>query len=532
MGNNNLFKYIFAAVIVIMVSYIIYLFVSKQSNEIITEVDQTSTTSTIHTDLRFAIASIDTFNPILTNNRNVLELTKIVYDPLVTLDSNYKPEYCLAEDVIKVDDVTYVIKVKRGIVFENNLPLNAYDVQYTIDLIKRGDIFSTYKENVKNIIGVAVPDEDPYQITINLSEPTPFFDYYLTFPIMSKTYYEGEDFASSLKVPVSTGMFKVIDYSSNMIKLAPNELYWNRENKKPMATEIAINLYDNIGEVYSAFKNGELDALVIKITNVEDYIGNLGYKKIEFKARNYDYLAINTQSDILSDAAVRRAISLLIDRNNVVATSLGKGYVASNFSLDMGSWLYTKDLTIESNSEEAFNILVNDGWTRTTNSWTKRIDGRTKRLEFSMVVNNNDEARMAAAETIKEQLSRAGIFVDLRIVNPDQYNYILSNKEFDTAIAGMRLGFSPSVRSFFGENNLANYYNDEVNNILNTVENTKDDGILHENYNRLFDIYMQDVPYIGLYRNTEIIVYNQNLVSNMTANSFNIFHNIEKWYRQ
>ena len=32
--------------------------------------------------------------------------------------------------------------------------------------------------------------------------------------------------------------------------------------------------------------------------------------------------------------------------------------------------------------------------------------------------------------------------------------------------------------------------------------------------------------------NTEVVVSNQNLVSNMTANCHNIYHNIEKWYRQ
>ena len=532
MGNNNLFKYIFTAVIIIMISYILYLFASKRSGEIVTEVDQTSTTSTIQTDLRFAIAQIDTFNPIVTNNRNVIEVSKLIYDPLVTLNENYKPEYCLAEDVVKIDDLTYVIKIKRGIVWENNTPVTGYDVQYTIDLLKRGDINSTYKDNVKNIIGLAVPDEDINQITINLSQPTPFFEYYLTFPIMCRDYYADEDIVYSSKVPIGTGMFKVVDYSVNAIKLQPNELYWNREAKKPMATEITINLYETIGEVYSAFKNGEIDALTIKINNVEEYIGNLGYKKIEYKSRDYDFMAINTQSEILSEKAVRQALSLLIDRNNIVATRLGKGYVASNFSLDMGNWLYTKDLTIEPNSEEAYNILVNNGWTRSTNAWVKRIDGRTKRLEFNIVVNNNDEARVAAAEALEEQLSRAGIKVYLNIVGPDQYNYLLSNRQYDAAIAGIRVGYAPDLRTFFGDNNLANFYNEELLNILNTVENTKDENILHENYNRLYDIYMDEAPYIGLYRNTEIIVYNQNLVSNMTANSFNKFHNIEKWYRQ
>ena len=33
-------------------------------------------------------------------------------------------------------------------------------------------------------------------------------------------------------------------------------------------------------------------------------------------------------------------------------------------------------------------------------------------------------------------------------------------------------------------------------------------------------------------RETDVIVYNQGLVGNITANAFNIYYNIEKWYRQ
>jgi len=68
--------------------------------------------------------------------------------------------------------------------------------------------------------------------------------------------------------------------------------------------------------------------------------------------------------------------------------------------------------------------------------------------------------------------------------------------------------------------------------ILNEVNNTSDENVLHEKYNRIYDIYLEEAPYIGLYRNTRIIVYNQKLIGNISPNLFNIYYNIEKWYRQ
>ena len=528
MDSNNLFKYIFALVVVILIGYTIFVIAHNKSNSINNELDQTSTLTNIKTDLRFAIAELDTINPIISHNRNVQEITKIIYDPLVTLNENYKLEYCLAEEIAKTDDVTYIIKLKKGILWEDDSNFTASDVLFTIDRIKENN--SIYSENLKYVIGVDIIDSTTLKIT--LSEPVDFFEYNLTFPIMCEKYYEGEDFATTLRVPIGTGMFKITEYSSNVIKLSPNENYWNI-NKKPMATEISINLYGTIGEAYGAFKNGEIDVLSVKSNNIEEYIGTLGYKKIEYKARDYDFLVLNTDGTIFSDVNIRKAISLMIDKNSLLASCFDRGgHVVSNFSLDMGAWVYNKDLNVDVDTERAFQILTDDGWDRTTNSWQKKYDGRNQRLSFSITVNSNNNTRVAVAENIKEQLSRYSIPVEIRYLSNESYNNTINDRNFECAITGIRLGFSPSLTTFFGENNIANYYNEEVNEIMNIVKNTNDEGLIIEKYNRLYDIYLDEVPYIGLYRNTEMVIYSQGLVSNMMPNCFNIYHNIDKWYRQ
>lgn len=527
-NNNNIFKYIFAIVVVFLVAYTLYVIFQSKADNSDTNLDQTSTLSNIQTDLRLSIAQIDTINPLLTNNRNVQEITKIIYDPLVTLNENYKLEYCLAEEIAKSDDLNYVVKLRSGVVWENNANFTVDDVIYTIELIQNG-VSPIYSENLRKIESVEAIDSNT--LKIKLIEPEPFFEYNLTFPIMCKSYYEGEDFVSSQKAPIGTGMFKIVEYSSNVIKLVPNGNYWNT-NRKPMATEININLYNSIGECYSAFKNGEIDILSVKINDVENYIGNLGYNKIEYKSREYDFLAFNTQNELLSDPIVRKAISLSIDKNNIVATCLGKGYTPSNFSLDMGNWLYTKDLNISTDTEQAAQLLINNGWERTSNSWIKRTDGKTLRLEFSLTVNTNNQSRVNVAENIKNQLANLGIPVSINYLSADNYNEAIGNRNFDSALIGIKLGYSPSLETFFGNGNLANYNNNEVAEIMNIVANTTDEKNLYEKYSRLYDIYLEEAPYIGLYRNTDVLVYNQSLVGNITANTFNIFHNIEKWYRR
>ena len=150
MNSNNLFKYIFAVVVVFLVAYTLYVVFQSKSNNQNTNLDQTSTLSNIKTDLRLSISQLDTINPLLTNNRNVQEITKIIYDPLVTLNENYKLEYCLAEEIAKSDDLTYVVKLRKGVVWENNSNFTADDVIYTMQLISNG-ISPIYSDNLKDV---------------------------------------------------------------------------------------------------------------------------------------------------------------------------------------------------------------------------------------------------------------------------------------------------------------------------------------------------------------------------------------------
>lgn len=529
--EKSYFKYIFVIVVIALIAYTGYKIIKDNSVEEETNLDQTSTVSTIQKDLRLAIAEMDIINPIISKNRNVQEITKIIFEPLVTLNENYKKEYRLAQEIAKQDDLTYLVKLRQDVVWHDSTPFTANDVKFTVDSIKNGNISSIYSENLRHVTALEVIDN--YTIKFILSEEVPFFEYYLTFPILSQKYYEGTDIQNADKniAPVGTGLFKISSVNGNVITLTRNDAYWNQD-RKPMAEEIIVTNYQTMGEVYNAFKSGDIDLVTVTASNVEEYIGTIGYNKIEYKARNYDFLAFNTASDILSNKEIRKALSMCIDKENVRATCLGNGYTVSNFSLDMGNWLYTRDLNVETNTEQAKTILQTDGWNYRNNSWQKRVDGQNKSISFAITVNSDNEARLKVAQNIAEQLNNFGMSVTVRELSSERFNNALNNRDYECILVGIETGFTPSLETFFGNGNIANYNNEELQNILQTVKNTQDESLMHENYARIFDIYLEEVPYIGLYRNTETIICNQGLVGNITPNTFNIYHNIDKWYRQ
>lgn len=525
--GKGIFKYIFVIVVIILAIYTGFKLIKEDSMGEEGSLDQTSKVSTIQKDIRVSIAELDTINPILSNNRNVHEISKIIYEPLITLNENYKLQYALAQEIVKQDDTTYIVKLRQGVLWQDGSNFTENDVHYTIDRIMDPNVSTVYRDNLRYL--ATYERIDDYTFKLYLSQPVPFFEYNLTFPILSAKYYGEDDFVNTDKniSPIGTGMFKIDTVDGASIKLVKNDIYWDN-SKKPMAEEVIIKLYSSIGEVYNAFKSGELDIITVTANNIEDYIGTLGYNKIEYKSRQYDFMAFNTQNEIFSDVAVRQAISKVIDKDSIVVSSLGSGYVSSNFSLDMGNWLYTRDLTTAVNLDEARLILENSGWVYRNNSWIKN----GKKLDINIAVNSNNEARVRVADNIREQLENFGIKVSVLQYSPERYSDMLNNKDYQCAIVGIECSFSPSLRTFFGEGNIANYYNTEVLELINKIENTTDEGVLYDSYKIIFDKYLEEVPYIGLYRNTDIVVYNQGLVGNISPNAFNLYHNIYKWYRQ
>ena len=134
--GRSFFKYIFVIVVIILLIYAGYKSLKEDSISELEVVDQTSIVNTIQKDLRLSIAELDTMNPILSKNRNVQEINKIIFEPLITLNENYKLQYCLASEGVKQDDLNYLIRLRKGVIWHNGNNFTAKDVKFTVDKIK------------------------------------------------------------------------------------------------------------------------------------------------------------------------------------------------------------------------------------------------------------------------------------------------------------------------------------------------------------------------------------------------------------
>ncbi len=533
--KSNVGKYAFALIVIGLIGFAIYTLYIKEDSNINEEIqyEEKEEEEVILTDLRLPVVNFDSMNPLVSKNKNIQDISRLVYEPLVNISHDYKLQMCLAKEISKIGDMSYVIKLKENIKWQNGTMLTAKDVQYTIDRLKDTNVNSIYSANVKEVIGVDVIDNST--VRINLNKVVPFFEYNLTFPIMSYNYYQSEDFVNTSKNanPVGTGRFKVVSNDDSLVTLKQNQNWWNQQDETTKIETIKINKYSSMGEVYNAFKIGNIDLIHTDSVQIEENVGTLGYNTKEYKARQLDFIAVNTKNDVLADVEVRQAINYAIDKANIVSAVYNNKYYTSNFPLDFGSYMYEAGtIKAEFNKDKSKQVLVQNGWEYKSKEWRKTKNYKTQRIKLDLVVNKDNEKRVQVAEIIKEQLESVGIKINIIKATDGQYQNYLNNKNYDLILTGVYSAYSPDLTTYFGQDNLANFYTIETQDIMNEINNISDEKNLKEKYNKLYQIFTEQVPYIMLYYNRNTVIYNNSLRGEVNANSYNIFYNIGTWYRQ
>lgn len=510
--KDKLIKRLFLLFVIIMIIVAIVI-VKRQGEKKPQQATRTPEEKKYKTELRIGISALDTFDSILSSNKNVQDVCKLIYEPLLTINENYKLEGVLATEWAKTAENSYIIKLKQGVKWHNGSEFTSADIEFTINKIKEAGANSIYQNNVKNIVSVTVIDN--YTIKINLNQNEDFFEYNLIFPI-----------ENSSDINLGTGLYKVSQISGNKIQLERNMYKESAENLQ--IKNIEIKNYETMGELYNDFKIGNID--IINTDNLEyaKYIGTLGYSAKSFYGRNFNFLAINTKRTALYNIEVRKAISYAIDRNEIVSNIYNSKYYIADYPLDYGHWLYNDNNTSSGyNPEQSKKILKDNGWEYKNGIWQKNINNQNIRLSFNLIVGISDELRVKVAENIKQQLESIGIKIN--IVKVQSVNSYVENKNYDLALLEMSMGVAPDLTLFVGEGNLFNYTNQENESILEEITETNDENLIKEKYNKLLEIYKTDLPYISLYFSNSTLIYNSKLVGTITPTWYNLYYNIENW---
>jgi peptide/nickel transport system substrate-binding protein len=480
-------------------------------------------------ELNIPLIEVKTLNPILNSNKQVSDILKFIYEPLIDINSDNKLVPCLSTEWAKIDEYNWIIKTRKNVKWHDDSIFSSDDVLFTIDKIKEAQQ-SIYKTNIDNISEISIIDTDSIKFT--LINPDSLFPYKLTFPIIPKHYYRDVkiDDENKNNRPIGTGSFKYVVTQENKIELEKNTNWWN--NTKFVLSKIYLYKYGTYGEAIKAFKSSEIDMIITSMIDWNKKFGTIGINTYKFETEEFETLIPNTNKTILLDSSVRRAILYAINREKIILDVYNDNASISDTLIHKDSWLYDGSEYSQFDIEKAKQLLINTGWKQENGTWTKTIDKKKYTLKANLMVNEDNKERCLAAEIIKNNLDDLGMKITINKVNWNTYRENLNSGNFDLALCGINTISDFDLLLTAKTDGILNY-SQYKNSFFDEIYESTDisQSGLYSIYKQVQDEYKKEVPYIGLYFKTNILITNKSVNGEIHPTWWNSYNNIINWMK-
>lgn len=376
----------------------------------------------------------ETIDPALNSAIDGANMILHAFETLLTVDKDGQIAPGQAETYETSEDgLTWTFHLRDGLKWSDGTDLTANDFVYSWKRVCDPELAAPYADTVLSMVegfgeaiegnldalNVTAPDDKTF--VVQLANPCPYFASLAAFatlsPVQEATVEaNGDAWAIAPETYVSNGPFYVTEWvPDSHIVMSKNPNYWDADAIK--LDSIKFVLMEDANAAYSAYQTGEI--LFAKTIPTEE-IPTLSQGDeffVEPIIGTY-YISMNDQKEPFTNALVRKALSLAIDREYVANTLMqgtyspaynfmGPGWVDTDGSVFMdnannGEPYISSDY--EANLAEAKELLAEAGYP----------DGEGLP---SLTYSTNDQGyHKAVAEYLQSAWKELGITLDVEVV--------------------------------------------------------------------------------------------------------------------
>ncbi|MGE9910620.1 ABC transporter substrate-binding protein [Atopobiaceae bacterium SGI.236] len=284
-----------------------------------------------------------------TNSKSSSVIDHVVETPLrFTEDNELVP--CMLKEVptVESDGVTYKCELNEGMKWHDGTEVKASDIKYTFERMfdpatgaKSTYMYDMIKGAKEKLAGTAseiegIVVEDDTHITFTLTEPFACFtknigiNYASIYP-EAGLKKAGDKWGTGTDI-YGCGPYKLVSNDdSTEVTFEPFEDYYGEKAK---LDKIVIKYIDDENTKMMSFKNGEIDMCDLNATLLKQYKGDADVKDLinQYGPLGVTFVNLNLKNKYLADKRVRQALSLAINRQELVDTVMnGAGTVASGW---------------------------------------------------------------------------------------------------------------------------------------------------------------------------------------------------------
>jgi peptide/nickel transport system substrate-binding protein len=320
---------------------------------------------------------------------------------LVKRDAAGNPLPDLAETWEERSPTEIVFRLRKGARFQDGREVTSADVRYTFEWILDPGNRSPHRATYDKILKIEAPD--PRTVVVRLKEPFAPFLVGMARGIVPA----GSGARGYTPVP-GAGPYRVVDFQADeAVALSRFDGYHGR---LPAVAKAVVKFIPDSNVRFLELKKGSVNFVLngVEPDLLPAALENPNLVMEEATGSNVSYLGFNLRDRILSDARVRRAIALAIDRQAILRT-IWKGHAdPADSILPPGFWAHAEGLPpLRHDPAEAMRLLDLAGYGDPDG------DGPTPRFSLTYKTSQNELRRRIAA-VIQEQLRQVGIGVEVQ----------------------------------------------------------------------------------------------------------------------
>lgn len=409
-----------------------------------------------------------------------LQLSHMIFDPLVRWNSEHGFDARLAESWERIDDTTVHFKIRTGVKFHSGNEMTADDVVWTIERLKSSPDF---KGIFNSWTSVSKVDDSTVEVKTDGPNPLVLHTATYVFP-MDKKFYEdggadivkhGDSFAST---NVSgTGPFTISEREQGVkVVFDRNADYWDTNSPGNVQQAILTPIKEAPTRV-AALLAGDVDFIApVPPTDLERIEANDGTKLVTMSGTRIITLQLNqARLDALKDPKVRLAMAYAINNEGIVKKIM-KGFGTTAAQMSPAGYLgHNEALKPRFDLAKAQELMKEAGY----------ADG----FEATMMCPNNRYVNdFKICEASAAMLAKIGIKVDLTTMPKAQYWPKFDERAADIMMIGWHsdtedsanfyefLAMTPNADTGRGQYNSGNYSNARVDELTEASLTETDDA--------------------------------------------------------
>jgi len=424
---------------------------------------RTGTATAPATTIRFAIAADpQTLDPLFAHADAAgveQQLARLAFEPFIDIDAHGRAVPVLLARIPSVangdlsrDGRTIVYHLRRGVRWQDGVPVTAADVLFTLRAIvdPRNPIRS--REGYDRIGRAERIDDVTVRVVLKgawAPAVATLFSYgtapQYVLPAHLLAKEPRLDRAAFGAAPVGDGPYRFVSWErGERLVYAANPTYWRGA---PPPARLEVRVVPDPGTNFTSLLSGALDWNLVSPVQAQALLGRAGIAFTYVPLALVAGVALNTAHPPLDDVRVRRAIAAAIDRQAISDKITFKRYPVVDTAQPLGSWARDPAVHLPAYDPAAADRLLDAaGWLRGPDGVRMKA-GRPLALTYVQFPESQTGVRAAAF--IERALQARGIDLTLKSVTnaklflPKSEGGALATGAFDLAYVPWPMGADP-----------------------------------------------------------------------------------------